>query len=145
MKRLVHFLYITGIWAPVLVLILHDALSSKQWRTEIDWFNHYSGGLSFSYFSWKCLPFLSRWSGTLSSVGRLGGAFLCGCTAALLWDIIEFLSDLVMGTHIQQSIHETMMDLLNGFLGTTTTVLILGFLVFRANRFKGDLANRPAT
>jgi hypothetical protein len=124
----------TGIWAPVTVLVLHEFLSIKGYRTQIDWFNHYAGGLSFTFFAWKSLPLLSPWSGQLTWVGRLAVAFLAGCTAALLWDIGEFASDLFLNTTIQQSIHETMMDLVNGFLGTTTTIGILGFLEYRRQR-----------
>lgn len=132
MTRLFQFVRKTGIWAPVTVLILHEFLSIKGWRTQIDWFNHFSGGLAFTYFAWKCLPVLTRWIGNPTPLGRLGISFLSGCTAALLWDIGEFASDLFLHTAIQKSIHETMMDLVNGFLGTSTTVLILGFLVRRS-------------
>lgn len=128
MKRLLHAVRATGIWAPALVLLLHECLSIPGWRTQIDWFNHFAGGLSFTFFAWKSLPLLFPWTGQLTGPGRLGAAFLAGCTAALLWDIGEFASDLFLGTTIQKSIHETMMDLVNGFLGTTTTVLILTFL-----------------
>jgi RsiW-degrading membrane proteinase PrsW (M82 family) len=116
------------------VLILHEFLSIKGWRTQIDWFNHYSGGLAFTYFTWKCVPFLTRWIGTPTPFGRLIYAFLSGCTAALTWDIIEFSSDLFLNTSIQKSLHETMMDLVNGFLGATTTAIILGFLLFRSSK-----------
>ena len=133
MTRLFQFVCRTGIWAPVTVLVLHEFLSIKGYRTQIDWFNHYAGGLSFTFFSWKSLPLLSPWSGQLTRVGRLAVAFLAGCTAALLWDIGEFASDLFLNTTIQQTIQETMMDLVNGFLGTTTSVLILTFLSRRSN------------
>ena len=132
MRRLFQFIRATGIWAPVLVLIIHQFLSVKDWRTQIDWLNHFSGGLSFSYFTWKSLPFVSRWTGNPTAIGRLLCAFLSGCTAALLWEIGEFASDLILNTHIQKTVQETMMDIVNGFLGTTTTVLILSFLTLRS-------------
>lgn len=125
--RLIRLIRDTGIWAPALVLVLHEVLQSPQWRDQIDWFNHFSGGLSFSFFVWKTLPFFHRLIGELTAIGRLGVAFLAGCTAALIWEIIEFSSDLVFHTHIQHSICETMMDIVNGFLGTcvTTTCAIV--------------------
>jgi hypothetical protein len=127
-KKLLPFIHSTGIWAPLVVLVLHECLAVPGWRTQIDWFNHFAGGLSFTFFAWKSLPLLFPWTGHLTDAGRLGAAFLSGCTAALLWDIGEFASDLVLHTTIQKSLHETMMDLVNGFLGTTTTVLLLAFL-----------------
>lgn len=115
----------------MLVLISHEFLYVKGWTTQIDWLHHYSGGLAFSYFSWKILPYLTRWFGTTTPAGRLAVTFLAGCTAALLWEIAEFSSDLFLHTHIQKSIQETMMDIVNGFLGTTTTVLAQFFLCLR--------------
>lgn len=134
MSRFFQLIGKTGAWAPITVLVLHEFLSVKGWRTQIDWFNHFSGGLAFTYFAWKCLPLLSTWIGTLTPIGRLGCAFLSGCTAALLWDIAEFASDVFLLTEIQQSIRETMMDLVNGFLGSTTTVIILGIREYRASK-----------
>lgn len=115
----------TGIWAPVIVLILHEILQSDEWRTQIDWFNHFSGGLSFCFFAWKSQPLVFRWFGTPTALGRISVAFLAGCTAALSWEIIEFFSDIFLHTHIQKSIHETMMDIVNGFLGTSATFIAL--------------------
>lgn len=128
MKKLLWIFHTTGIWAPILVLILHECLSIPGWRTQIDWFNHFAGGASFTFFTWKSLPLLSPWTGQSTTTGRLAITFLSGCTAALLWDIGEFTSDLVLHTTIQKSLHETMMDLVNGFLGTTMTVLLLALL-----------------
>jgi hypothetical protein len=126
-KRLLHAVCSTGIWAPALVLVLHEFLSVPGWRTQVDWFNHFAGGLSFTFFAWKSLPLLFPWTGPLTPAGRLAAAFLSGCTAALLWDIGEFTSDMILHTTIQKSLEETMMDLLNGFLGTTLCTLVITF------------------
>lgn len=108
MIRFFQILKASGIWAPITVLILHSFLSIRGYRTQIDWFNHFSGGLSFSYFIWKSSPFVTRWIGNLTALGRISYAFLAGCTAALVWEIGEFLSDIFLGTAIQQSLQETM-------------------------------------
>src|SRR5215217_1184086 len=104
MKKLLQITHTTGIWAPVLVLILHECISIPGWRTQIDWFNHFAGGLSFTFFAWKSLPLLFPWIGKLTHHGRLAAAFLSGCSAALLWDIGEFASDLILHTTIQKSL-----------------------------------------
>lgn len=101
---------------------MHEFLRVPGWRQEIDWLNHYSGGLAFSFFAWKSLPLLARWTGPLKPPGRLVFTFLAGCTAALLWEIGEFSSDTFLHTRIQKSLQETMIDIVNGFLGTVTTV-----------------------
>ena len=134
MLRIFQLIRKTGIWAPVAVLLFHEFVSVKGWRTQIDWINHYSGGLAFTYFAWKNIPHFTRWTGAPTPLGRLGCAFLAGCTAAVMWEIGEFGSDLFLATRIQQTIQETMMDLVNGVLGTITTIGILGFLEFRQQR-----------
>jgi hypothetical protein len=133
-KKLLQLLRDTGIWAPVAVLIFHQFASLKGYRSQIDWINHFSGGLAFSYFAWKNIPLVTRWAGTPTPVGRLAITFLAGCTAAIWWEIAEFSSDVFRGTHIQQSIQETMVDQINGALGTITTVGFLGFREFRRGR-----------
>lgn len=136
MTGILQFIRKTGLWAPATVLVLHEFLSVKDWRTQVDWFNHYAGGLAFTYFSWKSLPLLAPWTGQLTPAARLAVAFLTGCTAALLWDIGEFGSDLVLDTTIQKSLQETMTDLVIGVLGATTAILILTFLSLQ--RFKNS-------
>ena len=131
-RTLAKFAWATGAWAPACVLILHKFLSIRGYQNQIDWWNHYSGGLAFSFFVWKSFPIFGRWLGTVTPIGKIAITFLAGCSAALCWDIVEFLSDLILGTDIQKSISETMMDLLNGFLGCSTTTVILCFLLFRA-------------
>lgn len=133
-KKLLQLLRDTGIWAPVAVLIFHQFASLKGYRTQIDWINHFSGGLSFSYFAWKNIPLFTRWTGTPTPVGRLVVAFLAGCTAAVWWEIAEFSSDVFRDTHIQQSIQETMVDQVNGVLGTITAIGFLGIREFRRMR-----------
>ena len=128
--RFLRFISNSGIWAPLIVLVLHELLQSKEWRTQIDWFNHFAGGLSFTFFAWKSQPFVYRWFGRPTTLGGIAVAFLAGCTAALSWEIIEFCSDVFLRTHIQKSIHETMMDIVNGFLGTFITSISL-ILLYR--------------
>ncbi|GAA5119205.1 hypothetical protein JIN84_22020 [Luteolibacter yonseiensis] len=134
MKKLLQLIRDTGVWAPVAVLVFHEFASVKGYRTQIDWINHFSGGLAFSYFAWKNIPFLVRWMGTPTVPGRLAATFLAGCSAAIWWEIAEFSSDVFLGSRIQRSIHETMVDEINGVLGTITTVGILGVREYRSQR-----------
>jgi len=141
MKQVLKLIKETGIWAPALVLISHQFLHVKSYTTLIDWMHHFSGGLSFSYFVWKSLPFFSRWGGTPTLLARLAVTFLAGCTAALLWEIAEFSSDLLLNTHIQKSVQETMMDIVNGFLGTNCTILAQSFLNLNKRRHSKTHSN----
>jgi len=136
MPKIIRLLRATGIWAPVAVLIFHEFVSVKGYRSQIDWINHFSGGLAFSYFAWKNIPFVTRWTGNPTLTGRLAVTFLAGCSAAICWEIAEFSSDTFLGTHIQQSLQETMVDEINGVLGTITT----SFLGIRECRRQRNVA-----
>ena len=54
-----------------------------------------------------------------------------GLTAAVaeLWELGEFLSDVLVGTHIQRSVGNTMRDLFNGLLGAG--LFIAGDIIVR--------------
>ncbi len=70
MARFYHLIRNTGIWAPTSAPIFHSSVSLKRWHSEIDWINHYSGGLAFSYFAWKNIPTLARGIGTPTRNGN---------------------------------------------------------------------------
>lgn len=115
----------TAWWAPAAVLILHEVVAQLGLRREADWLMHFSGGLAISYFLWTAIPLLARWLGPVTTAWRFVLTFTCGCTAALIWDLAEFASDQTRGTHIQQSLKETMLDFTNGFAGISLTTCLL--------------------
>ena len=80
-------------------------------RGQTDWFLHFSGGLAITLFIWTMIPILGRFVGTLSTAWRFLVAFLSGCAVALFWDLAEFASDRILGTDVQHSLEETMLDL----------------------------------
>ncbi len=132
MGALVHFIQNLmlrdGGWAPALVLLMHRVVYWLGVRKECDWLMHYSGGVAITFFFWRLLLQYGSWFGSLNILGQRVFAFALGCTMAVFWELAEFASDKILGTHIQQHIHETMMDLVNGVCGAlTTTVLIILF------------------
>jgi len=56
--------------------------------------------------------------------------FTGACTSAVFWEFAEFASDQLLGTAIQESLTETILDLLFGVIGAT----IMQLTVFLARR-----------
>jgi hypothetical protein len=51
-------------------------------------------------------------------------SFALACTIGVFWEFAELASDVFRGTHIQQSIHETMRDLIADACGATLTLIL---------------------
>lgn len=109
-----------GGWAVLAVLFLHRLVMVLGLRAQSDALMHYSGGLAITYAAYRTIGKLACWFGTQHGMARVFIAFTTGCTAAVLWELIEFGSDVFLATHVQKSLHETMLDLVFGVTGATT-------------------------
>ncbi|WP_395742232.1 hypothetical protein [Prosthecobacter sp.] len=136
MKPLLRLLLRAG-WAPVAVLIFHRAIMFTPWRKPLDFVMHYSGGVAIAFFLWHALDCFAHWFGQLTAFARYLFTFALACTVGLFWEFAELYSDVFHGTHIQQSVRETLRDLIADATGALTT-LALVWLV-RCRR-----AKRPA-
>lgn len=142
MKPLLRLLLRFG-WAPLAVLVLHQAVMRTPWRQALDFAMHYSGGVAISFFLWHALHYLAAWFGTLTVFGRYVFTFALACTVGLFWEFVELASDVFYHTHIQQSIHETMRDLIADATGALTT--LTGVFICRFVRNRGIKSrNLPA-
>lgn len=115
-------------WAPLLVLVFHQAIMRTPYRQQLDFVMHYSGGVAIAYFFWHALDCFASWFGTLTVFARYLFTFALACTMGLFWEFAELYSDVVYHTRIQHSIRETMRDLIADATGALTT-LTLVFLV----------------
>ena len=59
-------------------------------------------------------------------------AFTAACTVAVFWEFGEFASDLVLGTHIQHDVAETLWDLVFGAGGAAIALCVI--TIFEAIR-----------
>ena len=117
-------------WAPLAVVIAHVALAQYGLTDRFDHHLHFLGGASIAYFFFGLnfkLPISiavgPRWLHYLL-------AFTLACTAALFWEFAEFASDQFRRTSIQQSIPETMLDLLFGVAGACVSLSLLALFSF---------------
>jgi hypothetical protein len=66
--------------------------------------------------------------GGLSPAFKMLFVFALSCTAMLAWEVFEFAGDKLWSTNVQQSVHETMMDLILGVSGSLL-LLVLRFML----------------
>ena len=104
---------------------MHLAFAEYGLTQRYDHLLHFLGGASIAYFLlglFASLPSLftssPRWVHCLL-------AFTSSCTVAVFWEFAEFASDRFMGTSIQQSVSETVLDLAFGVAGAFSTLLVI--------------------
>jgi hypothetical protein len=115
-------------WAPLSVVALHLALAELGLTQRFDHLLHFLGGASMAYFLHGLIARLPLRVAGLPRWVHFLLAFTSACTVALFWEFAEFASDQLRGTSIQQSLSETMLDLLFGVLGATGSLLIIAGL-----------------
>ena len=129
-----------AIWAPVLVLIIHQIVLRTPWRRELDFCMHFSGGMAAAYLSWHALEHLAPWIGTLTRAGRILFAFAGALTIGVFWEFAELASDVFRGTHIQHDVRETMGDLIADACGAALTLLLVNLRAI----FSASSQTKPA-
>lgn len=127
MTKLFRLLLRAG-WAPLAVLVFHQAIMDTPYRQQLDFVMHYSGGVAIAFFAWHALDCLAPWFGTLTTFARYLFTFTLACTVGLFWEFAELFSDVVYGSNIQHSIRETMRDLIADATGALTALALI-FLV----------------
>jgi hypothetical protein len=114
-------------WAPFAVVFLHVVLAEFGLTQRFDHLLHFLGGIAIGYFFFRLfellLPFPTGYRWLIYPA-----TFACSCTAALFWELAEFASDVFLHTSVQQSLSETMLDLLFGVLGGTSSLALLAFI-----------------
>jgi hypothetical protein len=122
-------------WAPLAVLIGHQ-LGARLFGHEpyVDPLMHFAGGAAAAFFFRQASAIATEALGTMRDVALDLVGFGLACACAVLWEIGEFASDQVLGTHVQRSLENTMRDLL---MGVTGAVLVL--VALRLGRRVGSL------
>lgn len=112
-------------WAPFAVVLLHVVLAEFGLNHRFDHLLHFLGGASMAYFLHGILLWLAaRISLSPKWISYLI-AFTGACTVAVFWEFGEAASDHWLGTHVQQSLTETMLDLFYGVLGAILMICLL--------------------
>lgn len=118
MKRALRFA-----WAPAAVLILL-AIFEPKFGSKVDPYLHVLGGAACQYFFYNVLSLPFSSVGTLTRFAKIIFAFTLTSTIATLWELGEFISDRYVGTHLQESVPETIGDLALGMLGAMIVLTV---------------------
>lgn len=115
---------------PILVFLVHltalRILHLYSSYPNMDMPFHYIGGLSIAYTASQILLHLESEEITAPLNRMIFLVLLLSLTAtiAMFWEFAEFMSDQMLGTHLQPSIANTMQDQFLGILGGGTWALI---------------------
>jgi len=115
-------------WAPLAVLIFHQKIMHAPNRQQLDFVMHYSGGVAISFFLWHTLDCFAHRFGQLTVFARYLFTFTLACTVGLFWEFAELFSDVMLGSHIQYNVRETMRDLIADATGALTTLTLTWFV-----------------
>ena len=118
-------------WAPALVFAIYlltaRVLHLFSAFPNLDIPMHLAGGLGAAFFFLRTLQILSRGE-ILGKPSRLTIrllAFSLTSVSAIAWELAEFASDQVLGSHEQRGLEDTMVDLVLGVLGALLLVWLL--------------------
>ncbi len=124
-------LWRSGFWAPLAVFVAHVTLSltfnAYERLPEVDIPVHFVGGIAIAFFFYRTLGILSEYDIVNRVDGLVRAVLLVAltATAAVLWEFAEYASDHVIGTHTQEGLEDTLLDMLLGLLGGFTMVSFL--------------------
>jgi hypothetical protein len=108
-------------WAPLLVFCLvvaaagiFDAYNRFPW---LDVPTHFLGGIAVTYFYWVACANAQSVASHFRIVSPAVLAFGCTASTTILWEIVEFLSDRMLGTQLQHGVGDTVSDIFFGLAG----------------------------
>lgn len=108
-------------WAPLLVLwpvLLADWIFEAYTRFPwVDIPTHFLGGIAVTHFFWRAFVNAQSVAGTCAKVSHAVLALGGTATMVVLWELFEFLSDRLLGAHMQHGLGDTSSDIFFGLAG----------------------------
>ena len=114
-------------WAPLLVFLgwalaaLAGLYKTYLW---LDKPTHFVGGFALAYFFAACLKQSQRWVGPIPTLIQRASCIALAATGALAWEFYEYFSDVVLGTHMNHGVADTLSDLLFSVVGAASFALL---------------------
>ena len=108
-------------WAPaglVLTYAVGVKATNAQWSLPwIDMAAHFLGGVAITYFFSEVMSQAQRATGKVVGVVRSIAALGLTALAAIGWELMEYASDALLGTSLNNGVTDTLMDLVLGIAG----------------------------
>lgn len=115
----------TVAWPPLAVLAAHAVLTTVAGHQEwLDPLFHFSGGFAGAVTLWRAfdrLPLPPRWT---APPRRRVAIVLTMLAVAVGWELMEFASDQLNGTHVQEGPLDTGSDIVLGVAGAVVFVVM---------------------
>lgn len=116
-------------WAPLAVFVFY-AVAAKGFNAYVlypwlDMPTHFCGGIAMTYFFSVAIAHSQRQIGVIPKLIQL--LLSVGLTAitAVVWEFLEYSSDVILGTKMNLGVSDTLSDLFFGLLGAVAMALAL--------------------
>jgi len=114
-------------WAPLAVFCFY-AVAAKGFNAYIlypwlDMPTHFVGGIAITYFFRVGTVHAQEFIGSIPRSIQLVLSLGLTAVTAVVWELLEFLSDITFGTHMNLGVSDTLFDLLFGLLGALVVVV----------------------
>ena len=114
-------------WAPAAVLGFSFVIGGMSFARDVWWLLHLVGGIALGFFFLNAVEALDA----VRPAWRYVAVFALACTAALGWELAEFALDQLLRSRLQESLLDTMSDLMFGVCGVA---VYLGYVAFTRPR-----------
>jgi len=128
------------LWFPCLVLFVHVILALVldvyAYLPPLDKALHLVGGLAIAFSVWRGIVILCE-SGLLQPLVAGLKVFLVLAftfTAAVMWELAQFISDHTIETYSQQGLNDTLLDMLYGITGSLIFIAWKSLIASRVKR-----------
>ncbi len=130
MKEWVKNTFQQAAWAPLTVFIFY-AVAAKGFNAYIiypwlDMPTHFCGGLAITYFYLTASTHAQARIGQIPKIARLLLSLGLTAITAVVWEFLEFFSDVALGTKMNLGVSDTLSDLFFGLLGGLVMVVVRG-------------------
>ena len=114
-------------WAPLAVFCFY-AVAAKGFNAYIlySWLDmptHFVGGIAITHFFRVATVHAQELVGSIPRSIQLVLSLGLTAVTAVVWELLEFLSDITFGTHMNLGVSDTLSDLLFGLLGALVVVV----------------------
>ena len=110
-------------WAPLALLVLHSALTAALGhQRQYDPVFHFLGGAAGAYCLLHLLGLFQAGVAALKGLNPSVVVLAVMLAVTIVWELLEFASDRLLGSHIQLGAGDTSSDILLGMFGALCVI-----------------------
>lgn len=128
MRNLIKQTFLTAAWAPLAVFMFYVSVAiGTNAYVLYPWFDmpaHFLGGFAITYFFRAGIANSQEVVGQIPAQIQLLLAIGLTSIAAVIWEFVEYIADLTLGTNWNWGLTDTLSDLFLGLIGAIVFVVI---------------------